>query len=1176
MSSKRKKNLKLKIKNSFDYDKKLFDQNNSELKNKNLTSLFPSLNDSNFNIKIAHKKEFNDTKIPSKTEEDFNNIIKLSNNICNQKDFQLAPQQMFVRNFMSFETPYNSLLVFHGLGTGKTCSSINVCEETRTYFKQLGIKKKIIIVASPNVLENFKLQLFDPNKLEKIGGLWNIKACIGNKFLKEINPMNIKGISKQKITYQIKNIIRKSYMFVGYTGFANYISNISKKFKLQSDDDDIQKQKKINAIKKEFNERLVVIDEVQNIRNINLMKRTSENFLDLVIHADNMKLLLLSATPLYNNYEEIIWLLNLMNANDNRYLISTNEIFNKDGSFKKNGREILIQKSIGYISYVKGENPFSFPYKIYPNDYKSPQSIKNTNYISPIFQINGLKIKQNLKYLDLFISNTGNEQEKIYFEFIKWFKINHKELQEKRKGIAYTVVQPPLQILNIAYPDTNIDNSDFNDYHFLYGIKGIKRLMTFDKKTMRNFNYKKSSLKNYGQIFSPNNIQKYSGKIHNIISQIKKSNGIILIYSQFLAGGCLPIALALESIGITRYGSEKSLFEKKPVNNFIINENPAKYVMITGDKKYSKNNKKELEACTNNNNNGENVKVIIISKAGNEGLDFKNIRQVHLLEPWYNLNTLDQTIGRAIRNQSHCALPFNNRNCQIFLYGSHFLNHSDVEPIDLYMYRYAEHNAELIGNVLRVLKENSIDCLINQGQNYKTNKEVEQIISSGELVNYKLQSKDYSLICDLMKCDFKCNLLSSYHPSKINKNSYNYNFMVMNIDKIKQRINQLFKEQYVYKKNNLIQKINAVRNYDNNQIMNALNTLIHDKNEYIEDMLGNIGKLVNKGEYYMFQPIDLVDNENITTMQRKTPIPFSHDKISFSLPKKIKQFETDPYSIDLLEEKYTQLVSEKKINLTRNKNWIDNANTAIHNLTKYNNIDITILNQLAMDHIIDSLKYEEKLVLLNKLNDLDNNNPFHKTIYNYFNKHIFDNFIIFYKKNKINIEFLEENDGNWGKVNKISNFNKSLTSKYFIDDWKNTFNQFIGFLIIEDNTSIFKVKNIALNSSGRKTKGKQCNKGQSKKKVFDDINMITKIINGNKKYIINQNGTKILQIFDNKIEEKIGPFQLCVELELLLRYADYQQINDKRWFFSTNENFLYDIPNLPSIKKNTFANKLLN
>ena len=48
---------------------------------------------------------------------------------------------MFVRNFLSQQTPYNGLLLYHGLGTGKTCSSILVCEEMRTYYNQMGINK---------------------------------------------------------------------------------------------------------------------------------------------------------------------------------------------------------------------------------------------------------------------------------------------------------------------------------------------------------------------------------------------------------------------------------------------------------------------------------------------------------------------------------------------------------------------------------------------------------------------------------------------------------------------------------------------------------------------------------------------------------------------------------------------------------------------------------------------------------------------------------------------------------------------------------------------------------------------------------------------------------------------------------------------------------------------------
>jgi hypothetical protein len=71
----------------------------------------------------------------------------------------------------------------------------------------MGITKRIIIVASENVQDNFKLQLFDERKLKLINGIWNIKSCTGNKLLKEINPVNMVGMSKDKIISQIKNLI---------------------------------------------------------------------------------------------------------------------------------------------------------------------------------------------------------------------------------------------------------------------------------------------------------------------------------------------------------------------------------------------------------------------------------------------------------------------------------------------------------------------------------------------------------------------------------------------------------------------------------------------------------------------------------------------------------------------------------------------------------------------------------------------------------------------------------------------------------------------------------------------------------------------------------------------------------------------------------------------------------
>ena len=83
---------------------------------------------------------------------------------------------------------------------------------------------------------------------------------------------------------------------------------------------------------------------------------------------------------MFNSYSEIIWLLNLLNLNDKRFTVSDKEIFDKKGNFVQNsegietGKELLIQKMLGYVSYVRGNNPFTFPYSIYPAEADNPHS----------------------------------------------------------------------------------------------------------------------------------------------------------------------------------------------------------------------------------------------------------------------------------------------------------------------------------------------------------------------------------------------------------------------------------------------------------------------------------------------------------------------------------------------------------------------------------------------------------------------------------------------------------------------------------------------------------------------------------------------------------------------------------------------------------------------------------
>jgi superfamily II DNA or RNA helicase len=1198
-------------------------------------NVYPHLDDLNFSEKITKKKEFYDAKMLKKDEEDFANIEEITNTLCNEnRNFELEAHQIFVRNFLSFQTPYNSLLLFHGLGTGKTCSSILVCEEMRTYLNQIGIHKRILVVANSVVQENYKLQLFDERKLKKNNGLWSLKACTGNKFLKEINPMNTVGLSRQKVISQINKIINQSYLFLGYTEFANYINRIIVKTQSSEFSDEKNKKRKIRALRNEFSNRLIIIDEVHNIRKTDVLKRTSKNLLEMVTYSENIKLLLLTATPMFNDYREIIWILNLLNLNDNRFPIKMNEIFDSKGEFlkidgKDVGKELLIQKIIGYVSFVKGENPFKFPYRLWPEQTQNKNSLKislKNKWLYPKKQLNGLKIKKPIQFLDLILTDVGDMQKKAYLYVIDELKRDNPSLSNPSDGIQYTSVDPPLQVLNMTYPHEELEKKEFKiKYPLLYGKKGLNRTMISDNDIPKSkFEYKKRYLEKFGRFFSPDKLKKYSGKLYQIIKTIKKSKGICIIYSKFIDGGCLPIALALEEIGFTRYNGN-SLFKKAPIDPLNVktlkNEKqdkdfyPAKYAMITGDKYLSKNNSIELKAATNPQNiNGEIVKVIIISRAGSEGLDFKNVRQIHILEPWYNINRTEQIIGRAVRNLGHCKLPYMDRNVEIFLYATKL--NSNTESIDLYMYRLAEKKALQIGKLTRILKEYSIDCNINKNQQLfsqnNIGKKITLRLSSDpdKEIQHSLGDRENSIICDFMNCEYKCKPKDfDLENMELDTSTYNEHYVLMNLDKINQRIKSLFKEAYVFSKEELIKSINSIKHYPIDQILNSLNYLITDDSEFLEDMLGRNGKLINIGNYYLFQPIETINStEQSTELQRKTPIDFKQKKIRFKIPDNftIKEVEinkddktiktTEDTNVKIIEEltiKFNYLMDSSKLKIRDKHLWFFHAALTIDNLVKYNNLDKELLLLFCLEHVVDSMKYTEKLFLINylfgtKYEKLDNlmSHDLKKLLQRIFNKFkiqknnydgiVLSNFFTPVKKQKLLIRFkiLILKNGEWVEDRNayLGGLGENMLEKFKYDLNKKNINKYIGLLtIFKSKSIIFKFIEYDHKKKIFIGKGQQCGKGELKKSIINRINKLTRIVSTNKKYILNGNNiigindytnkkynkNEIKQIInETKKEIKINTDQLCVETEMLYRYLNEIKHDDKIWFFSTIENIL--------------------
>ncbi len=987
---------------STEYNDYLFEK--EKIENKYLqnttenNNLYPLLNDSNFNIKIAEHQEFNETKF----DGEIKGIKKTAEAFCN-KEFELMPHQIFVKNFLSLETPYNSLLLYHGLGTGKTCSAIGIAEEMRNYMKQVQVNQRIMIIASPNVQNNFRLQLFDDRKLKFENGVWNLNTCVGNSLLSEINPSRTLDLSREKIISQINQLINQYYIFMGYRELGNFIK---KKIQVPSDGLTIEQQKnmELQKIKQTFNNRLIIVDEIHNLRILQdnkESKKTATLLMQICQKAENTRLLMLSATPMYNSYKEIIWLTNLLNTVDNRSTIKEEQVFNKDGGFREpdfennveSGQELLTRKLTGYVSFIRGENPYSFPFRVYPDEFDKERVLDTTNYYKT--QLNKKEIDNPIENLPVYMNNIGEYQNKVYNQIINNFQIKSESLPvnesmkniptfENMESFGYVLLKEPLESLNIVFPNEKFDElqedqqADEKLLSSLVGKNGLSRIMTYETAYKPNelrydYEYKPEIKEKYGRIFHLDQLQKYSSKIHQICNVIKNSKGPIIIYSFYIDGGVVPIALALEEMGFTRYGSAsytKPLFknnESKPIDALtmktkddLLKDDPkatfkqAKYVMITGDKKYSPNNLEDVKYVTNPNNKyGEDVKVILITKAAAEGIDFKFIRQVHILDPWYNLNRLEQIIGRAVRNLSHCGLPFEERNVEIYLHGTK--SEGEDEPADMYVYRFAEKKSKLIGKVTRLMKETSIDCLLNIEQtnftvdklmSFAENKEIEISLASNIKIPFKIGDKPFSNVCDYMEnCEYKCYPDKTITDEDINYNNYSNNFAKMNYASIVKRIRQLFREQSFYKKDDLIKLVKINNDYPDEHIYFALSIFVENKKDHLVDKLGRTGYLINADEYYAFQPNEIND-ENLSIYERNTPLNYKLEKLLLQIPAKtseIKQNNTDENIQTVIEDKSSQPIEDESTKIEKKYKLIEDklkskANTI--NIQKGKNLKI--------------------------------------------------------------------------------------------------------------------------------------------------------------------------------------------------------------------------------------------
>uniref|UniRef100_A0A6C0FEL7 Helicase C-terminal domain-containing protein n=1 Tax=viral metagenome TaxID=1070528 RepID=A0A6C0FEL7_9ZZZZ len=172
-------------------------------------------------------------------------------------------------------------------------------------------------------------------------------------------------------------------------------------------------------------------------------------------------------------------------------------------------------------------------------------------------------------------------------------------------------------------------------------------------------------------------LKNLSPKMFQIMNNINKfmkdgkPTGKILFYSDFRSdGGSEAFELVLKSNGYQKFDTKDPQKEKG-----------KRYTFITGSEGPEERSVSKEYFNDETNKHGEYIQIMIISSAGAEGISLTCVRQVHILEPFWNYVRIDQVLGRAIRMRSHTQLPKEDRNVEQYLYLSTLPRGDNLESV---------------------------------------------------------------------------------------------------------------------------------------------------------------------------------------------------------------------------------------------------------------------------------------------------------------------------------------------------------------------------------------------------------------------------------------------------------------------------------------------------------------
>jgi hypothetical protein len=834
-----------------------------------------------FEQTIYKKKEFNDNKLDATEAKP-----KIKG--------QLMSHQKNIARYMSIVTPYDGLLLFHAMGTGKACVAVGVGEELRAQNQRFGkkIKGMIFLARGPNILNNIAKEL--------------VYVCTDGKYIPE-------DIDKIKPEMQMAKIKRSLLPFYGFYTIDKFIKII--------------KSLTDSQIKSRYSNYAFCIDEVHNLRTKDasnkLVGTKDYNYIHNFLHKlQYKKVILLSGTPMADQPSEIADIMNLilpLNKQmptgidfDSEFLIQDNT-FPLIYSLNPDSENELKQYFKGRVSYLKsiqadvkvqyiGDKSGYLQYLNIFIDHMEVNSIQNKSYLEA-YAKDSIRLKSPTSNPKLSIK-ADVSQELIPDDTSAFMD----ESISGTTGLFHNSQQASIAV----FPNGTYGSTGFNQY-----IEAKTKKTILNQNPQTEYSLIKNPVDSNGNPIMT--IQKFlnirdkgseklsdeenkllrlsylSVKFAKVIKTLLKHKNsknnsekrTTFVYCNWVKGsGCILFAKILELFGFQKAsGGEKT--------------KRLRYALLTSSVATDNQISNLIETFNDKNNVfGEIINVVIGSKIISEGISLKNVKNVHILSPHWNYTVTEQALSRAIRAFSHNVIQEILKKpitVSVYLHASVPVNVSDSnqnnkweisydieKSIDITMYEKSEHKDITMKRIEYAMKESAFDCALNYNRNYRGN-----------------QYEDGSRECDYGKCDYKCDGMDGMDDKRmedLDLSTYRLYYQYDRISYLDRAIKTLFRVEFIISFDQLCRQYSDV--FTKYEILSALNNIVNN-NIPLYNKYGFLSYCTSYNNFYFLS--DAPNNLTTSILSNYyTKYPSIHSIKSFDSIVKQQSVENYPRMIQKL------------------------------------------------------------------------------------------------------------------------------------------------------------------------------------------------------------------------------------------------------------------------------------